>query len=801
VCDPFVFLLCFFIFSNAIPTQLNYQLNQEFVFNVNGNLDAKGALVNSQERTEGALSSMNGTLAIQCVQIDSNSYLFVMNMFNVIVSVGQGSEYEIKEMAPPGSGDTPLGYDMYYQQFFNGTIPKIWYNTADSPYYVNVKVGAINSLQTKLVAPANQQVVLFSDPIGVHTANVAGAASSGFLILQSTFDQTNFNEFADTNVHPNMVELNAETVTQIHPDGYIYSSNVNQYVNMIDMTPTSEKSHIKKSEDEDDLTGFNINLSSKGSLAVAFAGVSIVSNNGKMSNVFRSFDELTAASDYLSGSLTDITRISVKNQKKDSIKVDIVSLINKAKSISPKNRDSSYFNALSSVVEHLKVYNSDISLLIPFLSNLNEEETLADTIFYILSRLETRASQLLISRYGLESLNEKVKMSAFFSISNIENPVDFLIQNLINIVESSKDEKICANALYSLTNTIKNSKQESLRSSVKLFLINRINNAAKYRNIVSCLSTLLAIKNAGGASFIQRKQIPFNILTSLNEKTINNVLSQIYSHSFTPSLLESQFPFNKTYDNSKKLGGSVASVTFGADLFAGTNFNCNQPTFNYEAYAEASTDGSLFGVGFQAVQAKAIYGKANGVVVGDSMFLEIFGKTIYSRNFPVLDCATHTYPIAHASPGFSLSYTVWVSIIPITFSASTDLALNLEWGWQICDSPLIAEIELIPSATLVLGGNAIIDLLILRAGVSLSGSLNSELIPQGKVLGSECSLEFDVNWVSTPMSASFDAYYEWKHCKYLIFDCHWGVHHQTQLWGWTEPSHNEVVFNQVWKIA
>jgi len=183
------------------------------------------------------------------------------------------------------------------------------------------------------------------------------------------------------------------------------------------------------------------------------------------------------------------------------------------------------------------------------------------------------------------------------------------------------------------------------------------------------------------------------------------------------------------------------------------------------------------------------------------MFLQVFGQTIFSHNFPVIDCNMHTYPLAHAAPGFSISYTVWVSIIPITFTASSDLSLNLAWGWEICDSPLLLELEVIPSANLVLGGNAVIDLLILRAGVVLDASFNSALTPQGKVLGSECALDFDIVWTSTPAASSFDAYYEWKHCKYLIFDCQWGVHHQTQIWGYTEPAHSEVIFNEEYKIA
>ena len=462
---------------------------------------------------------------------------------------------------------------------------------------------------------------------------------------------------------------------------------------MVDMSPSSTtKSHRKKGDPEDtNDTGFDMNLSSKGSLAVSFSGVSVVQDkSGMIKNVFKSIEQLESATDYSAGSLMDVTRVATIKQRKESAKIEnIVELVDKAVSIPFKQRSSSYFRALSVVVAHLKEYNSDLSLLLPYFSKMPTVATLPDTLFYILSRVGSESAQMLISKYGLMIANRQIQMSAFFSVSNIEHPTQFLVEKLIKILETSNDETISAHALYALTNTIRNSRIESVRNAVKVLLIARMNTAAKHKNKVSIISTLLAIKNAGGSFFVQRNQLPYNLLLSLGDHSIHQLLSQLYPYSsavVTP--MSFGFPFNKSVDDSKKLGGSVASITFGANLFAGTNFDCNQPTFNYEACADATADGSLFGVAFQALNAKAIYGKANGVVIGDSMFLEIFGKTIYSHTFPVLDCNVHTYPIAHASPGFSVSYTVWVSIIPITFSAGADLGLNLQWGWEICDSPL-----------------------------------------------------------------------------------------------------------------
>jgi hypothetical protein len=71
-----------------------------------------------------------------------------------------------------------------------------------------------------------------------------------------------------------------------------------------------------------------------------------------------------------------------------------------------------------------------------------------------------------------------------------------------------------------------------------------------------------------------------------------------------------------------------------------------------------------------------------------------------------------------------------VSIIPVTFTASVALDLNLSWGWQICDSQLSAQVELIPDAALVVSGDADIDLLIIKAGLELDVDLDLEVRPQ-----------------------------------------------------------------------
>jgi hypothetical protein len=56
-------------------------------------------------------------------------------------------------------------------------------------------------------------------------------------------------------------------------------------------------------------------------------------------------------------------------------------------------------------------------------------------------------------------------------------------------------------------------------------------------------------------------------------------------------------------------------------------------------------------------------------------------------------------------------------------------------------------VELIPKATLSIAGGAEINLLIIRAGVDLTGSFNTQIRPQGYIHGANCSLGIDVRQI------------------------------------------------------
>jgi len=268
------------------------------------------------------------------------------------------------------------------------------------------------------------------------------------------------------------------------------------------------------------------------------------------------------------------------------------------------------------------------------------------------------------------------------------------------------------------------------------------------------------------------------------------------------SLLGSDYPYNRSWSEDFTLGGTQVNAQFDGLLFAGTNFNCNQQYFNYKVEALADATLTFFDWHKEALDAEILYGKKNGNLVGNEIYLRVWDDVIYNEAIPTVDCNEHTYPLYHTQQGVSISYTLWVSVIPVILSASASVTLDLSWGWQIGDSKLSALVELIPATTITLEAEAQTYLLIVKAGIDLDGSFEFDLRPQGYIDGSMCTVGFDVRLDTSPSNAiALQSWYQWHECKYWIFDCHWD-NPNTQTWySWSYPSTNEVIYNKDWKIT
>jgi hypothetical protein len=263
----------------AQPTQLTYQIGQEFVFGMGSSVDARHADSLTLQPGGGSIALMNSTVVYQCTDKDATSYLFVMNMFDTTVNVGQNSlsasEVIFKEKATLiGLGsNNALGDNMYFQQLKTGEIVKIWYNTGDSPYFVNVKAGAINQFQTRVV-PANQQTFQYqeTDLIGVHNSDFVGSKNAdNSLSVAKSFDQKDFTKFAtDPSLSASDLILNANQGVSVHPAGYIQSTSFSQKVLLVN-TPPAQHGQGKR-----DNNGFNMFMLSNGQMNVNLQQVNMV---------------------------------------------------------------------------------------------------------------------------------------------------------------------------------------------------------------------------------------------------------------------------------------------------------------------------------------------------------------------------------------------------------------------------------------------------------------------------------------------------------------------------------------------
>lgn len=200
-------LLCGLIGALAVPTQLNYrvrrifllasfslnginyfQLGQKFAYKLNANLDARGqSSARRSGRSDGTVSKINAVVAMKCVEVHPDFYILVMNLYDTQVGVGglEASETQLYSSA--------LGPDVHFKQMKNGEIPTIWFYEGDSPYFVEVKLGAINAFQTRFVDVGRTVNVRENDPVGSHNSRVSGRSgsrgSTAPLVLTKTFTQ------------------------------------------------------------------------------------------------------------------------------------------------------------------------------------------------------------------------------------------------------------------------------------------------------------------------------------------------------------------------------------------------------------------------------------------------------------------------------------------------------------------------------------------------------------------------------------------------------------------------------------
>jgi hypothetical protein len=814
-------LLCYVTATLSVPTQLSFNKGQQIVYKLHALVDARGN-VQSQGSTDGTFSTMDSIMVIKCVDKDASSFVFAMNMFNTEVNVGQDSNRP--SSIPVFSNDSnsnALGYDMYFQQALTGEMMKIWYNKADDMYFVNVKLGAINSLQTKVTAPGQTQTVLESDPVGVHYSEMTGkqSANDELLVVEKTFSQKDFEKFSDPDVTKNNVALMARASTGIHTSGFIQSAQSEQYGTLVNMARSSnaEAKRQRASGVNTNSTGFDMDMQSHGVLNINYQSQSMVSQSQYFPLVFKNRVELENSAGHVRfDSLYHVAVKSVVHSKNQIPEInDVQSMLDIVFTTGDVKSHMNNINKLIRYFNNKNVKEEAHKLLEQYFVQIEKSKYLRAKLLVLATSLNNQQVHNQIVKHCLLNGNAETIYHTLLAITaGVKQSSNSLIAGVSGVV-SSKDVQIRDAAMLAYGSLLSVTQDEQQVANGRQFLIETLKQSIATNDVTIIVSCLGAISNAG-ANIIPLNLIPVSVFSHgrIQVKVAATMVLQKYAHSSFPaeakkmvSILKAQddpdFPYAKDYKLDWSVGGSTVSAKFDAELFAGTNFDCNHPDFNYKAFAEATGSLSLFGAEEQVFDARAIYGKKGSQLVGNELFLSVFGKVLYQRDIlgTLVDCNEHVYDLYHASPGFSVSYTVWISVIPVTFRASASVVLDAKWGWNVCDAQLSALVELIPEADIVVAGDAEIDLLIIRAAIELNGRFSASLVPQAYVHGTLCTVGFDVKLITQPMTATLEAYYMTKHCKYLFFDCKWGEHHNKVIWQWQLPSKSDILYEKEYKIS
>jgi hypothetical protein len=588
-----------------------------------------------------------------------------------------------------------------------------------------------NSLQTKIAS--GSVVVAESSSLGTHRTTVSSDRSS----ITRTFSQSDFIDIVGGTLP---AKLTSRSVTGLS-DKRISAVSVTQTV-----TSSLHANRQAAGQVGEDKTGFDNELTSIGQITLtAIPHTALLPDVG------------TPSADYVTNTLPGTAAFVI-----DSKSASRATLSRPEDTIATLFSGPSGSAEFHNVVAHLKANPRDRSLLHKYSKDAAAHLPLLLSLY---AALGDEASLIAAA------LRPETAVQALISSHVVPSPSSSFVSFLISLARKS-DPSVAGAATLALGTAV-----------------GRISPGPDAAKATAAACDLIHKRMATALSAGSRVWQSVAADAVANSKGVCGK-RPVSASAAVSAVLNSDFPFNKSYTYSTVFGGSQISLTSNVLLFAGTNFDCRQNYFNYELQARAWADLDLFGIPFTPLNALAIYGKHNGALVGHSVSVTVFGQVVYNLDLPTVDCSVHTYPVAHTSPGYTATYTFFVYIVPVTLTAGVQLDLKLEFDWQVCDSSLLAMAQFVPSAAINFFGDVSIDVSWAKVGLRLSGSFYTELVPQAFIHGSLCSVGVDVKLQGPPFSAQLvGSYHLFSHSDSKVF------------WSYTHPAIDIKIYPQEWPIA
>ncbi|KAL0222793.1 hypothetical protein P9112_002183 [Eukaryota sp. TZLM1-RC] len=826
-------LLLLTVLASCADPLIHYTVGTEIHYDLHSNIDVRP--VDNSKLYKGSTGRLNSWAAIRCTDIQGDGpnrkYLFLMNCFDTKVGTGETNDDVPLVLPFPESafgsllGSSALGKDMTFQMSAAGEVEKIWAYTKDDDRLIRIRIGVINSFATSVTAAGSQKRVLEHDPVGVHYSAVAGKSSSSNLRVRKTFGTPDFKQFADERVQPHMVSFNGVGEVEISAEGHFVSTHVEHDLRVLRPANGDDLSVAFKS-----LGSLNMGLL-KGPMMVnkpsrihTFEGMFQLENEGNMTsdNMFDFSKRLLFADVIHPASISPHDVPSILSYSANRMLADdqnpLIRTVGLLHDIDTSIESSELVKAVTKTVHaaaNEKVYD------------------VAKLGLYVLSAAMTRESSDELAMFIMTDL-EEVKLEAIKVATNCRSPTLDLVQALMSQLESD-DEEVRVSSLLALGSLAKKVDIQSQEAIVRKIESISSNPDWEMKHIVAAIGNAgesfpldLAVSLIKEAITHENSETRAQAVNALRKRSVQhsnnqNVVAPIIVAGLRDvsehvrasaakiasrlgfgngvKFVNSLMPYNVSWSKDIELGGSTAGLQAGFELFGGSNFDCNHPTFNYEALARGEVTVTLFDSSHSAALAEVVYGKINMQPLSDRILVTIWDETIYSKPLQAYDCKEHVKQIFHTAPGVSYSWVFFISVIPLEVKVSASLIFNVEWAWAVCDGDLSAVVDIRPNAVVMLSGSAQINLLIVSAGVEINGNLHSRIVPAAYVKGSLCTVGLKATHIMNPVNVDINAFFRVYKCKFWFFNCKLRNKNVYNVFHWGLPSHEQVLFDKNYKIA
>ncbi|PRP81147.1 lipid transport family protein [Planoprotostelium fungivorum] len=750
---------------------LRFQKGQQIIYEVEGQLDTTGWSAQTGATTRGAMGKLTSRLIIECMGSVWNDtlYSFTSNLYGTSVSSNDETPQQANDWTKP------LGLPVAFFQSNYGKVENILHNLLDDPYLEKIKLGAISALSTHIDRKGNIEIEE-KDVIGVHRSQVSISSSGDHILVRKTFDQSQVISFTDERLHRDNVKLKVNAQHLVHPSGYITEGNVDQNVHLLNVNSVPER----KRDDE----ATEMSLSSSGVITMRVNG----QPSTKRSDAYVSglSVDLSLVDGYVQANLFEAARSNLKRVNEREFSVEkLAALLEQMNQIpAGKINHERVAHVMTQMAQHLNGGSEgNFDKIHEVLMDMeNVPYAFVDRLFGVLSSVASRSAEKLLIRFGLDSDSRRTVERALVAFHKVKDTSDAAHRRIMKLA-SHDDDEISSAALLALGTISSRVKNEEMHLTLRQLIQTRSNS-----NSMASLSSLYAITNS--KFFSTQDIIRLNFHLHPDHQVRRHSL-----HIVRSLATDSEYPYNYSRSAAKSVGGTSAGATFSAQVFVGTNFNCKEKDFDFDLRAQASSSVTLFEKTVPAVDMSADFGQSNGVMHENQAVLKVGGQVVKVVPLDMgSDCQEGSQALQEMNfLGFDVSYTMWVTIIPVKFTASTHFRVDASVHHEYCPMKLTATAYLVPEAAFVLSGSADIDLIIIKTGTRLSGTLDGALVPRLSLWGSECKAGASVEAQNGAMQVDFKSYVQRQKCFLWYFNCKPGPSTEKDWFVWeTEPSTQQL---------